>query len=270
MIRHEQFPSSHIAPRHVDVWLPPSYETAPNRRFPVLYMHDGQNLFRPEESFLGIDWGVVPALEKLIANQQAPETILVGIWNTPQRYQEYLPQKPFDTAVGTRAKAKLDPRFAGKILSDAYLRFLVTELKPFIDTQYRTLPDPPHTSLMGSSMGGLISLYGLCEYPAVFGGAGCLSTHWPAVDEVILPYLQAALPAPGQHRLYFDYGTETLDALYEPHQVQVDEVLRAKGYTAVDWQTRRFEGAEHNEAAWRERVHLPLAFLLGSQPHQPQ
>jgi pimeloyl-ACP methyl ester carboxylesterase len=113
-------------------------------------------------------------------------------------------------------------------------------------------------------MGGLVSLYALCEYPQVFAGAGCLSTHWPAVRGVIAAYLEHALPAAGAHKLYFDYGTRTLDARYEPYQVQVDQVLRAKGYQqGRDWLTLKFEGAEHGERAWRERVHIPLEFLLG-------
>jgi enterochelin esterase-like enzyme len=117
---------------------------------------------------------------------------------------------------------------------------------------------------MGSSMGGLVSLYAVCQYPELFGGAGCLSTHWPAVGAVIDGYLTTALPSPGRHRFYFDYGTATLDSLYEPYQQRVDAVLATRGYTSGrDWITRRFEGAEHNEAAWRERLHIPLRFLLG-------
>jgi hypothetical protein len=98
----------------------------------------------------------------------------------------------------------------------------------------------------------------------VFAGAGCLSTHWPAVRGVIGDYLQRVLPTAGNHKLYFDYGTRTLDAGYEVYQDQVDRVVRAKGYTpSRDWLTLKFEGAEHGEGAWRERVHRPLEFLLG-------
>lgn len=150
--------------------------------------------------------------------------------------------------------------------SDAYLRFLVEELKPFIDSHYRTLAGRTHMSIMGSSMGGLISLYALCEYPAVFGGAGCLSTHWPIVEGVITAYLKDALPTPGNHRIYFDYGTVELDAHYEPYQKEVDALMQEAGYQAgKDWMTRRFEGAKHHEEAWRARVHIPLAFLLGHE-----
>ncbi len=126
---------------------------------------------------------------------------------------------------------------------------------------------------MGSSMGALISLYGVIEYPDVFGGAACVSTHWPssmllddpAGNEQVLDYLRASLPPPGDHKLYFDFGTAELDSDYEPHQQAVDDVLRELGYTPGPlWQTRKFEGAGHNEGAWQARAHVPLKFLLGT------
>jgi predicted alpha/beta superfamily hydrolase len=149
------------------------------------------------------------------------------------------------------------------ISSDAYLKFIVTEVKPFIDRTYRTQPDAAHTSVMGSSMGGLISVYAICEYPQVFGGAGCVSTHFPAGNGAVIDYLARSLPKPGANKFWFDYGTKTLDALYEPFQQRADAVMTAAGYTAGrDWITRKFEGAEHSEKSWRERVELPLEFLL--------
>jgi predicted alpha/beta superfamily hydrolase len=116
---------------------------------------------------------------------------------------------------------------------------------------------------MGSSMGGLISAYAVAEYPAVFGRAGCVSTHLPAGDGAMIDYLAKHLPAPGANRWYFDYGTATLDALYEPFQQRADAVMKAAGYTeGLDWITRKFPGAEHSEKSWRERVEIPLTFLL--------
>jgi predicted alpha/beta superfamily hydrolase len=153
---------------------------------------------------------------------------------------------------------------AASIRSDAYLKFIVEELKPFVDRTYRTRPDRAHTSVMGSSMGGLISAYALCEYPEIFGGAGCVSTHWPTGDGAVIDYLAQHLPKPGTHKLWFDYGTATLDAQYEPYQVRMDMVMQAAGYTpGRDWITRKFEGAEHSEKSWRDRLDLPLKFLLG-------
>jgi predicted alpha/beta superfamily hydrolase len=227
-------------------------------------MHDGQNLFDPRSSYIGVDWGVDEALGGLIDAGEVDGAIVVGIWCTDRRRREYLPQRPFETEEGRKARARLGELYGrGPIESDAYLMFLVKELKPFIDARYRTLPDRDHTLVMGSSMGGLISLYALCEYPEVFVAAGCLSTHWPPGEGIIVDYLEEALPPPGTHRFYFDYGTETLDQEYEVYQKRVDEVMKRAGYQeGEDWVTRKFVGAEHSERAWRARVHIPLRFLL--------
>jgi predicted alpha/beta superfamily hydrolase len=260
---HADFPSVHITPRHVDVWCPPGYASSPDARYPVLYMHDGQNLFDPALSYIGVDWGVHEAIARLMAEGRIAGAIVVGIWNTAERLREYMPQKPFALPKANRLVHEFTEGYGGLPVSDAYLRFLVEELKPFVDGTYRTLPQRERTFIMGSSMGGLISLYSLCEYPEVFAGAGCLSTHWPIGKSLLVGYVKSALPAPGHHRLYFDYGTETTDADYEPYQRRVDALLRAAGYTrGKDWITRKFPGAEHSERAWRERVHIPLEFLL--------
>jgi predicted alpha/beta superfamily hydrolase len=265
---HPGFASRYVAQRNVDVWLPPRYHQTETRSFPVVYMHDGQNLFDPKTSFLGVDWGIDGAMGRLIAEGRVREAIVVGIWNTPKRVQEYLPERPFEMSTRARIEARL--RFwrwvFGRPISNNYLKFILEELKPFVDHGYRALSDQRNTFVMGSSMGGLVSLYALCEYPHVFAGAGCLSTHWPAVRGVMVGYLERALPRAGHHKLYFDYGTRTLDARYERYQEQVDRVVRAKGYTqGTDWMTLKFEGAEHGERAWRERVHRPLEFLLGKE-----
>jgi predicted alpha/beta superfamily hydrolase len=258
---HPDFPSAYVAPRRVDVWLPPAYE-AEERAHPVLYMHDGQNLFIPELSYTGVPWGVDKALTRLAAAGQAQPAIIVGVWNTPQRVAEYMPQKAAEQFLTAAALAHLAQEI-GRLQADDYLRFLVTELKPFVDTTYRTKPEPAHTFIMGSSMGGLISAYALCEYPAVFGGAGCVSTHWPIGDGVMIEYLRHNLPDPATHKFYFDYGTEDVDAPYEPYQRRADRLMRAAGYTAGhNWITRKFPGAGHSEQAWQARVEIPLVFLL--------
>lgn len=260
IVRHENFASAFVPPRHVDVWLPSLYGRS-THRYPVLYMHDGQNLFDPDESNTEIDWGVDEAMQTLIAANTVPPTIVVGVWCTENRWGEYLPQRPFAHTPHLAAAEKQ----AGPLQADSYLRFLVTELKPFIDRTYMTQPEREFTTIMGSSMGGLISLYALGEYPDVFQGAGCLSIHWPAVTPVLDDFVNTALPAVGQHKLYFDYGTEGLDALYEPFQQRVDAMLASHGYTQnKDVLTRNFPGATHNEAAWRQRLTIPLRFLLES------
>jgi len=233
-------------------------------RYPVLYMHDGQNLFDPALSFIGVDWGMDEAATRLMQDECGGGVIVVGIWNSPLRWREYMPDKPLAGLQGRALRTRFAEQAGGEPLSEAYLKFLVRELKPFIDKIYPTLPDAAHTFLMGSSMGGLISLYALIEYPELFGGAACLSTHWPAGEDPLVDFLGAALPRAGWHRLYFDFGTETLDADYEPYQRRMDKWVQRAGYrVGHDWLTRRFSGAEHSERAWRSRVDMPLAFLLG-------
>ena len=264
---HPDFPSRYVMPRNVDIWLPPNYHEGGTDQFPVLYMHDGQNLFDPKTSFIGVDWGVHEAMFRLIGEDKVRGTIVVGIWNTANRFQEYLPNKLFEISSETATKVKIDNKSYTQPLSDHYLRFVIDELKPFVDQNYQTMAGRSDTFMMGSSMGGLVSLYALCEYPGVFGGIGCLSTHWPAVDGVLIGYLERTLPKPGDHKVYFDYGTRTLDVSYERYQRQVDNVVKTIGYIkGKDWITQKFEGAEHSERSWRDRVHIPLTFLLGKEP----
>lgn len=249
--------------RNIDIWLPPGAARS-GRRYPVIYMHDGQNLFDPQHAYLGIDWGIDEALEALMRERGLPGAIVVGVWNGPERWREYAPQRPFFQIEGTPGWQVMLERAGGIPVSDAYLAFLVEKLKPWVDANLPTLPDQPNTFVMGSSMGGLVSLYALSRYPTVFGGAGCVSTHWLAGGADLVDVMAADLPPPGRHRLYFDYGTATLDAGYEPLQRQMDDHLRTAGYSeGVDWVTHKFPGAEHSERSWRERAGVPLGFLLG-------
>ncbi|HYY98405.1 MAG TPA: alpha/beta hydrolase-fold protein [Pyrinomonadaceae bacterium] len=258
--RYALFPSRRVLPRNVDVWLPPGYGRG--GRFPVLYMHDGQNLFDPRTAYGGVDWGVDEAVTRLIGQGVVREAIVVGVWNTQRRVAEYMPRKAVHFS-NTKDLKGVTVESADEIVSDEYLKFLVYELKPFIDSRYRTLRGRADTFIMGSSMGGLVSAYAACEYPRVYGGAGCVSTHWPAGGGAMVEYLKTRLPDPRTHKFYFDYGTETLDAQYEPYQRRVDEIMERAGYAeGSSWVTRKFEGEEHSEKSWRKRVDIPLVFFL--------
>ena len=260
---HSAFPSSLVAPRNVEVWLPPGYGKDPSVRYPVLYMHDGQNVFDPASSYTGADWAIDEWMTQLIAQKKVRPAIVVGVWNTPKRFEEYMPQKAVPAGDSMMSVPGRKTSTAG-VMSDAYLRFLVTELKPFIDKTYRTKPGAADTFTMGSSMGGLISCYAVAEYPQVFGGAGCVSTHWPIGNGAVIDYLKRTMPDPVSHRIYMDHGTATLDAMYAPYQLRADAVMRSAGYVdGRSLMTRVFDGAEHNERAWRVRVEEPLRFLLG-------
>lgn len=262
LVQHANFTSATCAPRHITVWRPPHYADNPYRRYPVLYAHDGQNLFEPVTSFAGVDWGLGETMERLIAEGAIREAIIVGIWNTPERYREYDATRVFERYLSAAERSAYQQE-RGTPHGDNYLAMLVNELKPFIDSHYRTLPDQANTFLLGSSMGGIISVYGLCEYPHLFGGVAALSTHWPAVAGKMEAYLADHLPAAEAHRLYFDFGTEGVDAPYEEYQQAIDKRIRLAGYQEhKDWVTYKFAGAAHSEAAWRERVEVPLRFLL--------
>lgn len=256
------FPSALVGSRPITIWLPPGYERDVKQRYSVIYAHDGQNLFDPRTSFSGVDWGLDQALTRLLARGDIRETMAVGVWNSPKRYREYDPQMVFEQHLSPQEQTAYAQEH-GEPVSDHYLRFLVQELKPFIDREYRTLPGQADTFLLGSSMGGLISVYALCEHPEIFGGAGCLSTHWPAVGGKMPDYLATHLPCPQSHRLYFDFGTETIDAQYETYQQLVDQVLQNRGYQRnLDWMTLKFPGDDHSERSWRRRLDIPLQFLL--------
>lgn len=259
-LRYEKFPSAHVDRRNVDVWLPADYSA--KKKYAVIYMHDGQNLFNPKESYGGVDWGIDETMTRLLAEKKIRPAIVVGIWNTPKRFEEYMPQKAFALASTEQREDMRKFRNADSVISDNYLKFIVQELKPFIDKNFSTSTRREDTMIMGSSMGGLISLYAVSEYPMVFGGAGCVSTHFPVGNGVVIEYMKNSLPDPKTHKIYFDYGTETLDATYEPYQRKADEVMRSKGFAAETWITRKFEGEEHSERSWRKRVDIPLQFLL--------
>jgi len=261
IFRYIDFPSKITDARNVDVWLPPNYTGDNGEKYPVIYMHDGQNLFDPKASFSKVDWGIDETMTRLIKENKINAAIIVGIWNMPRRTIEFMPQRAFDVRDKTKRKSKnIDKKSAE---SDKYLKFLVSELKPFIDKTYRTKSDRKNTFVMGSSMGALMSLYAVGEYPDIFGGAGCLSTHYPLGEGVILNYLEKYPPSPKKHKIYFDYGTKGLDANYEPYQRKADALMRKKRYKrGKNWITRKFVGDDHSEKSWRGRVAIPLTFFL--------
>ncbi|MDE0225401.1 MAG: sulfatase-like hydrolase/transferase [Gammaproteobacteria bacterium] len=273
LVHYSDFPTELIPPRPVDVWLPEGYDSASGDRYPVIYMHDGQFLFdRGQSPYVGTDWlwDVDRTVTRLVKGGEIRPVIVVSVWMNDKtkraRGAEYMPQKFLTDEIRQRMIAKRPELASLEFTSDNYLRFLVEELKPFIDETYRTLPGAEDTFVMGSSMGGLISAYAVAEYPDVFGGAACMSTDWNVAEGAFAGWLENHLPDAGSHRIYFDHGTETYDASYGPYQLEMDAVMRNKGYRdGEDWITRRFEGADHSPRAWRERFHVPLKFLLASR-----
>lgn len=269
--RLERFPSRFVDARNVDVWLPAGYDgNAKNKRYKVLYMHDGQMLYDAATTWNKQEWQVDEVLGKLIRDGKVPDTIVVGVWNNDKlRHPEYFPQKALDFMPAEARRNITEKALGGKPRADDYLRFLVQELKPAIDRKYATLAGRDDTAIMGSSMGGLISMYAISEYPDVFGAAGCLSTHWIGVfdQNAVMPlgfmqYMQSRLPDPKTHRIYMDHGDQGIDKHYGVHQAIADIVVRERGYDDKNFLSKAYPGTDHSEKAWAARLATPLQFLL--------
>ena len=262
------------------IWLPPGYTEA--RQYPVIYMHDGQMLFDAASTWNQQEWMVDESMANLIRTDSQLSAIVVGIWNSGEnRFRDYFPQKVFESLspenqdsissalnkVG-RVKGTFQPA------SDTYLRFVVNELKPFMDRNFSTLSNRESTFMAGSSMGGLISLYALCEYPEVFGGIACFSTHWTGIHrnmqnpfpQAMIDYLSKNLPpASKNYRIYLDTGTETLDSLYARHHEAACSLLGTKGYSETNYMHQVALGENHSEKAWSKRFPAAVRFLLNRE-----
>ncbi|MTE26391.1 alpha/beta hydrolase [Winogradskyella ouciana] len=273
LIRADSFPSKYITPRPVDIWLPKDYTR--DKKYSVLYMHDGQMLFDSTTSWNKQEWKVDEWATKLMEEEKVQDFIVVAIHNIPNiRWQDLFPEKAINFIDESVKDSLAD--IAGKknikLNGDNYLRFIVEELKPQIDFAYPVHTDREHTFVMGSSMGGLMSMYAISEYPEVFGGAACLSTHWVGAmpmeknpyPDAIFQYMETNLPKAGNHMLYFDYGNKTLDQHYPQYAPRVDEILKAKGYTDKDSKNLFFKDTDHSENSWNKRLDQPLIFLLGN------
>ncbi len=275
--RIENFESKFIQSRNIDIWFPDGYNNS-DEKYPVLYMHDGQMLFDSTKTWNKQEWQVDETMKALIDEELIQKTIVVGIHNTHLRHSEYFPQKPFeslseefqDSLINKGRRSGGESLFKSEVVSDNYLKFITKELKPFIDENYSVKKDRSNTFIAGSSMGGLISMYALCEYPEVFGGAACLSTHWIGtfdtinnpIPQAFIDYLDKYLPEGDKNKIYFDHGTETLDALYPSSQQKIDKVLQNSSMKKANWKSLAFPGADHTERAWSERLAFPLRFLL--------
>jgi predicted alpha/beta superfamily hydrolase len=234
---HRQFYSTLLDnKRDIIVWLPPSYNLETERRYPVLYMHDGQNIMDPKTSFAGMDWRIDETLSKLIRLNKLREIIVVGIYNTPDRLEEYS-----DTEKG-----------------NYYIKFIIEELKPYIDKNYRTLKDNENTAVMGSSMGGLISFLIAWNHPDVFSKAACLSSSFYYNNDKAIEIVKKYNGPKKKIKFYIDHGE---DGLVRGQKMFC--ALTSKGYIiGSDIDYFYAAGAEHNEKAWADRLERPLMFFF--------
>lgn len=248
---HENFGSAHLDdPRNVLVYLPPGYGNDPAQRYPVLYMHDGQNLVNPEDAFGGVVWAVDETAQRLILAGEIEPLIIVGIYNSGgNRIDDYTPVKS--------ERGKMKGR-GGK--ADQYGRMIIEELKPFIDNEYLTKPEREHTGLGGSSLGGLVSLYlGLKRYD-VFSKLAVISPAvWWANNQIIreTALIGERLPL----RIWLDIGKREGSRI--KHQVRaLKEILLANGWKDnEDFAYYEIPNARHDETAWAARFDAVLKFL---------
>jgi enterochelin esterase-like enzyme len=249
LIKHEQFPSRYLRnQRDLIVYLPPGYDDQPQRKFPILYLHDGQNLFDGATSFIpGMDWHVGQTADQRILEGRVEPLIIVGIYNAgKQRLAEYTP---------TRV-----PRLGGGSAS-RYAKFLLEEVRPFLQGQYRMLEGAENTGIGGSSLGGLVSLYLGLRKPRIFGKIAALSPSVWWNERVILRFAAAA-PVRPLPRIWLDIGTREGPRIVDDVE-RFRDVLTGKGWRLEqDLHYERVEGAEHNEAAWAQRVGPFLQFLF--------
>jgi predicted alpha/beta superfamily hydrolase len=231
--------------RDLVVWLPPDYDADKTRRYPVIYMHDGQNIFDPVTSAFGVDWSIDETADDLIKKKSIEPVIVVGIYNTSDRMKEYTPGEK-----GT-----------------AYMNFIVEVVKPLIDSTYRTRPDRKHTIVGGSSAGGIISFMLVWEHPDVFSKAICMSPAFKSLSPGGWDYTRVVRSSNGQKKpifLYIDNGGIGLDSQLQPGIDEMLTALKTKGYAeGKDFLFLPDPTAKHFEADWAKRFPNALVVVLG-------
>jgi predicted alpha/beta superfamily hydrolase len=250
---HRRFASKFLSTRRdLIVYLPPGYDDSSRTRYPVLYLQDGQNLFDPQTAFGGNDWHAGITADELISNGSIPPLMIVGIYNTGvRRISEYTPTR--------------DPKLKKGGKAGRYAEMLAREIKPFIDTEYRSLKSARTTGVGGSSLGALAALHAGVSYPGVFGLLALMS---PSVwwDNRVVLQTPGGFRSGSRPRIWLDVGTQEGD---HPAQIVEDTRLLRAALETKGWREgdnlcyREFAGAAHNEGAWGERFGLVLKYLYG-------
>ena len=245
---HQSVKGEGLRDRDLVVWLPPGYEEDSDTHYPVLYMHDGQNIFNPATSYGGVDWAIDESMDSLIRTGRIAPMIVVGIYNSTDRTPEYSPGDK-----GT-----------------AYMNFVINVVKPLIDETYRTRPQRQHTLVGGASSGGTISFMLAWDHPEIFSGAICMSPAFKVgpghdISEFdFIGYFEATRKAPRDTFFYIDNGGVELDAILQPGIDEMLQSLEHWGYrVGDDWVFIHDPQATHSEAAWANR--FPTALILTLQ-----
>ncbi|HEX6730678.1 MAG TPA: alpha/beta hydrolase-fold protein [Pyrinomonadaceae bacterium] len=240
---HRAMKGAGLKDRDVIVWLPPAYEHDKTTRYPVLYMHDGQNVIDPATSSFGVDWQIDETADALIKKKSIPPLIVVGIYNTSDRFKEYTPGEK----------------------GNAYVDFVVNTVKPFIDSTYRTKRDRQNTAVGGSSAGGIISFMIVWEHPEVFSKAICMSPAFksPGSLTINFDYVKVVKGSKKRDNVFFyvDNGGVGLESQLQPGIDEMIGALKEKGYKErKDFVYLVDSTARHFEADWAKR--FPNALKL--------
>jgi predicted alpha/beta superfamily hydrolase len=276
--------------RFVRIYLPPSYDPLANDRFPVLYLHDGQNVFSTVGDYVAFGWGnwrLDKTVDDLVATKRMREIILVAVDCGSERYLEYRGPAYEAKRVSVAQLPGPRPKRPDNTRYQDYARFLIHELKPKIDREYRTLPSPENTGTLGSSMGGLCSLALAWQYPAVFGLAASLAGAFQVERRYFLSLLRSWKGKPKPIRIYLDSGVmdhsggddgekdtaavaQALrnigwrDGVNLQHYLEVNPLTQAEliqlGVAPEKWKEAQI--SQHNELSWRLRAWRPLSFLF--------
>ncbi|MEP7324130.1 MAG: alpha/beta hydrolase-fold protein [Saprospiraceae bacterium] len=231
-------PNNGLADRKITVWLPEGYRKDATTKYPVIYVHDGQNQFDSTKTFNHQEWKLDETIHSLSMQGKISTPIVVAIDNTSARTQEY-----------------------GSVIKESpYADFIIKQVKPWVDSAYHTLSDRKHTATMGSSMGGLIALNLAWYHDDTFSGAACLSPAFKIDQFDILKEIKKYDGPKKNINLYVDDGTEGLEAKLRPGIDETVQYLKTKGYQ-INYQIA--QGAEHNEAAWAKRIDKPLIQFFG-------
>ncbi|AUX69202.1 hypothetical protein CHX26_06555 [Porphyrobacter sp. HT-58-2] len=280
LIEYERVPAAGLPDQRLTIWLPPGYD-AGDARYPVLYMHDGHNLFDVKNSNFDKIWAADKAMLTVVASGKVEPHIIIGIWAPgADRHRQYLPRSLYEATSGSLRAQMNMMTSGGQVISDRYLEWIAGPLKSWADASFRTRPGRDDTAIVGSSMGGLMSCYAFLERADVFGRAGCISSHWPAFDPRAVTaggdeaglaalwdaWFAARLGQPDGRRVWMDHGTATLDQFYAPYQQVIDARFASAGWQkGRDWESKVYEGAEHEENAWAARLPEIFGWLLAKR-----
>lgn len=266
IIRVENFPSFYIPPRNIDIWLPEHYSQ--NKKYKVLYMHDGQKLFNTNQLQSFKEWRIDETLDSLMNHSVIDDCIVVGIsMISSHREAEYFPEKALTYISSKHRKRFISDQLPTGPSADAYLKFIIHELKPYIDKNFSVLTSPENTTMAGSEAAALISLYAICEYPEVFHSVACISPTWyintnERISKALLKYLKKHIPDPAVHRFYFSHDTSIPDHNRNKILKKLNQIFTKKKYPAHNFQIIEKSNSPVTKNDLNNKIIEPVLFLL--------